>query len=83
MHGETVKFLYSLSDENLPHIYPLQNVIVTIVPSGIRQNVASSEYITLAYKLYFESIKEKKYFFRSRRRWGPGGRGFFSIVTRL
>ena len=62
MHGETVKFLYSLSDENLPHIYPLQNVIVTIVPSGIRQNVASSEYITLAYKLYFESIKVKKYF---------------------
>jgi hypothetical protein len=55
------KFRYSLSDENLPYIYPSQNVNVTIVLSGIGQNVARSEDITLAYKLFFGSIKEKIY----------------------
>jgi hypothetical protein len=56
------QFRYSLSDENLPYIYPLHNVIFTIVPSGIGQNVTRSEDITLAYKFFFESIKKKKYF---------------------
>jgi hypothetical protein len=55
------KFRYSLSDENLPLIYPSQNVIVTIVPSGIGQNVACSEDIILAYRVFL--ILKRKFIF--------------------
>jgi hypothetical protein len=70
------KFRYSLSNENLPHICPSQNVICTIVPSGIGQNVARSEDVTLVYKLYFESIKEKIYFLNLSVVGGLVGGGF-------
>jgi hypothetical protein len=78
------KFRYSLSNENLPHIYPSQNVIVTIVSSGLgQQHAARSEYITLAYKLYFESIKEKRYILDLGVDGILVGGGFFNIAARL
>jgi hypothetical protein len=62
---------------------PFKNAIVTIVPSGIGQKVARSEDITLAYKLFVESIKEKRYFLDLSVDGGLVGGGFFNIVARL
>ena len=53
------------------------------MPSGIGQNVARSGDIALAYKLYFESIKEKIYFLDLGVDGGLLGGGFFTVVIRL